>query len=185
MRLFVAIRLPPAAEAAFAGVVETLRRQSRSGSFTRRENLHLTLAFLGETSRLSEANAAVGAVEGAPFRLVFRELGRFRREGGDLYWMGAEAVPALSNLHRSLVDALVSRGFSIEERPFRPHITLGRRVVPAPGLDREALAASLPEIPLEVNAVSLMESGRIQGKLTYTARFTKNLTDTGKDAGVL
>ena len=58
MRLFVAIRFSPAVEEALWTAVGDLRRQG-AGTFTRRENLHLTLAFIGETDRLEDARQAV------------------------------------------------------------------------------------------------------------------------------
>lgn len=48
MRLFIAINFPPEPVAAFVRAQDALRRASPSASFSRRENLHLTLAFLGE-----------------------------------------------------------------------------------------------------------------------------------------
>ena len=52
MRLFVAIQFSPAVRSTLLEAVETLRRQG-SGRFTRPENLHLTLAFIGETEDLA------------------------------------------------------------------------------------------------------------------------------------
>lgn len=177
MRLFIAIRFDRDTEAAFAAIRDALRARSVTGTFTRTENMHLTLAFLGETTRLREAKRAVEALQGAPFPLVFRGFGRFARTEGDLCWVGVERSPALLDLHNQLGKSLRKSGFAVEGRPFRPHITLGRRVVPAPDFDRESFAADLPEIRMTANAVSLMESARIQGRLTYTPLLTKPLEE--------
>ena len=61
MRLFAAIGLSPAAEDALVYAQDILRRAGR-GSFPRREMLHLTLAFLGETADAAAAEAAVEAL---------------------------------------------------------------------------------------------------------------------------
>ena len=58
MRLFVAIRPSPAVRDVLLDVEAALRRQGR-GTFTRPENLHLTLAFLGEAESAAPAQAAV------------------------------------------------------------------------------------------------------------------------------
>lgn len=64
MRLFVAIRFSPAVEQALWAAVGDLRRQG-DGTFTRRENLHLTLAFIGETDRLEEVKSALAPLTGS------------------------------------------------------------------------------------------------------------------------
>ena len=61
MRLFAAIRFSPAVEEALWAAVGDLRCRG-AGTFTRRENLHLTLAFLGETADAAAAEAAVEAL---------------------------------------------------------------------------------------------------------------------------
>jgi len=58
MRLFAAICLSPAVRASLADTITTLRGQGK-GTFTRPENLHLTLAFIGETDRVEAAQAAL------------------------------------------------------------------------------------------------------------------------------
>lgn len=175
MRLFVAIRFEPAMEERFYSMVCALRARSSGGTFTRRENLHLTLAFLGETDNFQGAKRAVASVTGNPFPLRFDGLGCFRQKGGDLYWVGAEYSEPLERLQRSLTNALSGEGLRYDDKPFRPHITLGRRVVTLPGFDRDALSASLPEAETQIDSIALMESSRIQGKLTYTPRYLHKL----------
>ena len=58
MRLFYAILLSEEMKQALVGAQDFLRAQGIQGNYTRRENLHLTLAFLGETDRLSAARRA-------------------------------------------------------------------------------------------------------------------------------
>ena len=80
MRLFAAIQLSPAVREALLTAQADLRRQGR-GSFPPPENLHLTLAFLGETADLPGARAALNAAACRPFTLaVGGTLGHF----GDL-----------------------------------------------------------------------------------------------------
>ena len=61
MRLFVAIQFSPVVKTALLEAVSTLKRKG-TGTFTRPENLHLTLAFIGETEDLPGAKAALDAV---------------------------------------------------------------------------------------------------------------------------
>lgn len=166
MRLFVAIRFSPAVEEALWAAVGDLRRRG-SGTFTRRENLHLTLAFIGETDRLAEAKSAVGeAAVGGPLRLeAGGPLGRF----GDLWWAGIRGGEPLADLAAAVQTALRARGFAIERRSWRPHVTLVRRWRgPAPGTE-------VAPVVMEADRVSLMRSDRVDGRLTYTEVFSAKL----------
>ena len=143
MRLFLAIQLSPAVREALLTAQADLRRQGR-GSFPPPENLHLTLAFLGETDRLDQASAALHAVSSRPFSLaVGGPPGHF----GDLWWAGVRGDPALEDLALSLQADLRARGFRLEDRPFRPHITLASMVV---------------------RRISLLRSDLTDGKRIYT-----------------
>lgn len=175
MRLFAAVRFRPEIEGAFYAVGERLQRYCSKGNFTRRKNLHLTLAFLGETLRFHDAGEAVLAVRAAPFRLTFGGLDRFRKPDGDIWWIGADRCPELDALHRDLLDALSERGFETEDKPLRPHLTLARRVKTAPGFDREAFSAGIAPITVTVTSIALMESARVDGALTYTPLVTHPL----------
>ena len=59
-------------------------------------------------------------------------------------------------------EALQQQGFSLEERPFRPHITLARRV------DAEEIQLQIPYLNIPVTSISLMQSEQRQGRLIYT-----------------
>lgn len=166
MRLFVAIRFSPAVEEALWTAVGDLRRQG-AGTFTRRENLHLTLAFIGETDRLAEASSAVRKAAGSgPLPLeVGGPLGRF----GDLWWAGVQGGERLAALAAAVQTALRDRGFAIERRPWKPHVTLVRRWRgPAP---RTAVAPAA----MTAKTISLMRSDRVAGRLVYTEVFSAKL----------
>ena len=67
-----------------------------------------------------------GGIRASAFLLEFDEIGGFRRAG--ITWLGSTAPPAeLTALHHDLARALQSRGFSVDERPYAPHLTLARR----------------------------------------------------------
>ena len=159
MRLFVAVRFSPAVEGALWAAVGDLRRRG-TGTFTRRENLHLTLAFIGETDRLEDARAALAGVAGAgPLQLeVGGSLGRF----GDLWWAGVRGGEELEALAGAVQTALRQAGFAIERRPWRPHVTLVRR------WRGPVRGTQVAPAVMSANAISLMRSDRVDGRLTYT-----------------
>jgi 2'-5' RNA ligase len=134
LRLFVAIQLPAAVRAALGAAQAELRglMPPRSTAWTRPENLHLTLRFLGKVSaaRLGEVKTRLHAALAGfgPLNLNCERLGcfpdlRFLR----VIWAWIhDAAERLPELHRQ-VDAAV-REFSertADER-FVGHVTLAR-----------------------------------------------------------
>ena len=170
-RLFVALCLDDQQKDILYGEVQRLRKAAKSGNFTRRENLHLTLAFLGETEHQKSIEQALKRVQVSPFELSIGGFGRFKKGRREVCWMGAHEEPALGRLHAVVCAALGDAGFSLERRPYRPHITLGRNVQLPADFDEKAFAAFSPQLQLPVRRVSLMWSHRVDGLLTYTEVF--------------
>lgn len=157
MRLFAAICLSPAVRDSLAETVAALRSQGK-GTFSRPENLHLTLAFIGETDRVEEAEEALRrAAVGGSFSLTVEGIGSF----DDLWWAGVAKNEALERLALGVQASLREADFSIEERSWQPHITLARRWRgPQPQVD-------IPPVSMQVQTVSLMKSERLEGKPVY------------------
>ena len=72
-------------------------------------------------------------------------------------------------------EGLRERGFDIERRAYRPHITLGRQVIPGPGFESAAFEATLPLLNIWVKKISLMKSERIRGQIKYFEVYGKDL----------
>lgn len=159
MRLFVAIDLPAELKDALASVITSLKAQGARANFTRRENMHLTLAFIGETPRASEAIAALEGVKALPFRVGPEGSGCF----GDLLWVGVRRDPDLQRLAEKVRDALRGAGIRIDPKPFKPHITLARRLDCAGKPEVE-----VPRVTAPVGEFVLMRSDRVDGRLVYT-----------------
>lgn len=180
MRLFVAVEFDEATKDGLYAAVEALREASARGSFTRRENLHLTLVFIGETGRVEEAKRALELIEGRPFPLRIAGLGKFSRPEGDVRWIGVEGGEALRQLYERAYAAFAGAGFPLENRPYRPHLTLGRRVVLRGGADWDTRARQLPPVTAQVDRIALLCSWQEQGGvLRYTPLHRKRL---GADA---
>lgn len=170
MRLFIAINFDKETKQNIIAVQRRLRELGR-GNFSRPENLHLTLAFLGEVApeRVAVIRRLMDKLNVPQLRLVFDHVGRFQRDGGDVWWIGLEPNKALLALQKELYHQLIDAGFQLDNRRFSPHITLARKVV----LDKEPDRSKLIEVPFATNVdtVSLMLSERIDGKLTYTEQY--------------
>ena len=97
------------------------------GRAMRRENLHLTLVFVGAVAveRLAELKAAAGSITGSSFELVLDQLGYWRHNR--IVWAAPLSVPeALRELVGSLESRLQQAGFEFDRRPYAPHVTLLR-----------------------------------------------------------
>lgn len=90
---------------------------------------HVTLEFLGEVpaSRLEAVRAAAADVRSAPFDIVFDAVEHWRRPAV-LCLVAGQLPPALESLVAQLRAGLAARGFEPEQRAYRAHLTLARKV---------------------------------------------------------
>jgi len=170
MRLFIAVNFNDATRSRLLALRDELRSRSERGNFSLPENLHLTLAFLGECD--AKQTAAVKSVMDAavfePFDVLIERAGRFKRDGGDVWWAGLRGSKPLSELQRELTNGLIAAGFALDKREYNPHITLGRKVM------TETVPWQFEPFGETVTSIELMKSERINGKLTYTAIHGRN-----------
>ena len=167
MRLFAALPLSDEIKETLRAVIDTLGQQG-SGRFTCPENLHLTLAFIGDTDCVDAAAAAVSGLTVERFDLRLQGLGSF----GSLLWAGIEPNPALASLAAQTQNYLRQAGFDIEEREFVPHITLVRGFVPFEEMLPQLI---LPQACMTAEKVCLMKSEHVDGRQVYTEVYVKNL----------
>lgn len=166
MRLFIAIRFPGNIKDALSDTMADMRRQGVCGNFSRTENLHLTLAFLGEVESPEGILRAMDRINAAPIRLDLGEGGSF----GDLYWVGFKESPELKDYVKRLRVQLKKDGIWFDSKAFRPHITILRKA-----RHTEKLQLHTRKETFTASKVSLMKSERIEGKLTYTEIYSKEL----------
>lgn len=178
-RLFYAIEFPEDIRQKLFQAGRELAVFADRGRWTRPENIHLTLQFLGECPDdwLPDLTgiARQAAAASHSFPMSFAGAGTFGRTG-DILWIGIRPQPALSELAAHLTDLLRLKALPYEKRHFSPHITIGRQV----RLDSRRLAAwSMPPLTCRIDSISLMESTRIDEKLVYQAICREKLrTDT-------
>lgn len=172
MRLFIAIRFSPFLIRRLREAVDSLGRQAASAHLTRPENLHLTLAFIGEADDIAPICRVMdAAAPRRPFGITVGGAGRF----DDLWWAGLQDCPALTALACRLGQGLRQAGYAIEKRPFRPHITLARRVVA-----HRPIRLEIPFTEMTVNHISLMESRRVEGTTRYTEVYRRPFLPKGQ-----
>ncbi len=191
IRTFIAIELEDVHHQALREVLTRFKRElataKNAGSTTARavrwvapENIHLTLKFLGDVDvavmpalQRAIADACVGI---AQFTLSLNGGGAFpstRRP--NVIWVGVEGeVGCAAQLARRIDDACAVLGFAREERPFSPHLTLGRVKRDIKPSDRQFIGemivnAAVGELgQLHVERISVMKSELQPGGSAYT-----------------
>ncbi|MDD2428034.1 MAG: RNA 2',3'-cyclic phosphodiesterase [Eubacteriales bacterium] len=171
MRLFIAVEFPDAIKAELEKSTSLLRDACNRGIFSRRENYHITLVFLGEIPfmRVAEITQTMDSCVCPPIPITIGRLDRFERDGGDVFWRAIRAPGSLAGVRQSLAKALTVKGLvPAEEKEFRPHLTLARQAILREGAQLWELSEKLPDLEHTAMFMTLMQSERIGGKLTYS-----------------
>ena len=132
-RLFVSVDLPPQFEPKVRDLQSHLRGTRADLKFTKPEQAHLTMKFIGNTPEESLEDVADVLDDAAetvePFRVELGGTGVFpSREYVSVVWIGVrEGVEELTRLHDALEKHSVGRGLADEaEHDYKPHVTLAR-----------------------------------------------------------
>jgi len=175
LRLFVAVELSEACKRALLRTQRLLSAFDRMARWTRAEQMHLTLSFLGETpedrvaSVCSVLEAACGAV--GPFEIKMHRAGCFPPRGRvRIVWVGVNAPGDMLNRTQRLIDHRLRQiGMTRDERAFAAHLTIGRvRSDDSDGGLRTAVArVPVARVAQCVSAVALMESNLDSGGAVY------------------
>ena len=162
MRLFIAIEFDEEILQALIKLQSEWKVLGVRGNFTPVQNLHLTLAFIGEYGNPNAVLEAMHSVSFAPFSINLDGIGTFR----DIYWAGIAANDALSNYVRRLRRILAEYSIPYDRKRFSPHITLVRKAEFNRSI--EELLKNPPNGEMEVKSVSLMSSTRGKSGMIYT-----------------
>jgi len=132
IRAFIAVDLTDSVRERVSALQERLRSSRADVSWVAPANLHLTLKFLGniEEDPIGSLKEALGsaAKELKPFSIRLEGIGAFPKTTSPrVLWVGVEAgKEELIGLGHAIHKACCSIGFPEEERPFSPHLTIGR-----------------------------------------------------------
>jgi 2'-5' RNA ligase len=177
MRTFIAINFQQDVKDRLFNIERSLKSMAERGRFTSKDNLHLTLIFLGEIAedRVKLAQLCVKNISAPKFDMVVNRLGKFRRPDGDIYWAGLETNPVLNSIYSQLYSNLSSYDFYIKDSEYVPHLTLARDYVLKDKEAMERYKENFEKISIHVESIHLMKSEIIDRKLTYTVLYTKEL----------
>lgn len=178
-RLFAALPLPPEIRTRL-----TLLQGGLPGArWTRPENFHITLRFIGEVDARTadDVASALDAVQAAPFDVVLKGCGVFGKDKPRSLWVGVAPNPDLNRLAAKIERACQTIGLPPDGRKFAPHVTLAR----INGVPPEKIRAYVEEHalfetpPFRVEAFGLYSSRLGQDGSTYTLEVSYPLTRTG------
>ena len=172
-RLFIAVLLPDELTAVLLVSQRLLADSAGRASLTQRDQLHLTLRFIGETNEKETAEItqwlrSLSAPSLESRRFTQADYGAFPGREGMTVWAGLNISPDMRRRAAMMETALRSLGCSPETRPWLPHVTLARRAA----LNRPLgeLAPLLPRVKgfLSLGDIVLFKSEFTPGGMRYT-----------------
>jgi 2'-5' RNA ligase len=171
IRTFIAIELPVSIKSALSIIQDKLKLGSvNCVRWVDPDNIHLTLKFLGNVSAgrillITESmNEAIIGI--APFQISLEKAGAFpNMRVPRVVWVGLSGdINALLSVQGRIEEALAKLNFTPENRPFSPHLTLGRVKEGASFEEKRGLGEKIASLKIDsiesftADAVSLMQS---------------------------
>jgi len=131
LRCFIAIEIPDTIRRSIDDSITALKKSGAEVKWVARENIHLTVQFLGETeeSLIPKIKEALDKKLSpySPFYIRISDVGCFPdRKRPRVIWVGVEESSPLMDLYKDIANAMEAFGYKQEERAFTPHITIGR-----------------------------------------------------------
>jgi RNA 2',3'-cyclic 3'-phosphodiesterase len=171
MRAFIAIDIPEQIKENIIRFIDNCREiiPRSSGTlvkYVEKENLHITLKFLGETdsSRIDAFSMRLQTIKSNPPEILIHKTGGFPNIFfPKVIWAGIEENEILKSLFMKIEEYSINLGFEKENRDFHPHLTLAR-VKGNP--DKELLSFLKESINLDFGSFKADEIRLYESKLT-------------------
>lgn len=158
MRLFIAIQLSDPMKKALVNMMHELKKQGVEGNYVPAQNLHMTLAFIGEYDDPARIKEVISRMPVPEFRMSLSDMGNF----GNILWAGVKGNQKLKAYVKDLRSALDAEGIPFDRDKFVPHITLIRKYTA-----KRSYKVSMPKAEMMVKRASLMKSEQKNGKPVY------------------
>ena len=162
MRLFIAIQFDDDILNSLTAFQDSLKELGVTGNYSKRENLHITLAFIGDYEDPDKVLDIMKHVGFRPLRISLDGTGSF----GDLFWIGLSENYQLAGYVKRLRKELAANGIPFDRKRFSPHITLIRKC--SLNGDDEVVIPVPPKGSMTATRVSLMLSERGENGMIYT-----------------
>lgn len=177
MRAFIAIEISDDIKSVLDRIIAHLKYSGADVKWVDPKAMHLTLKFLGEITdgKCSDVKSLLDAVAkgSKPFEMTMNGLGAFPKiERPRVIWAGlSKGGPEVAELARRIEDSLSETGFPGSDKPFSPHLTIGRVRSP---LNTDKLRDKM------LSASSIIQSADvISHKVTSIVLFQSTLTSHG------
>ncbi|MDC0558977.1 RNA 2',3'-cyclic phosphodiesterase [Candidatus Izimaplasma bacterium] len=178
MRVFIAIEFDDIVKRYLRDVQDVVKHSTLKGNFTYYGNFHLTIKYIG-TIYNGEYEDICQVVDDicqntSPFSIKVGDIGFFNKKNTNIVWVGiTKGKDYIKRLFQVTERESTESGFEPELRKYRPHITIGKKVEFGRGGYQNGLPYYNEEI--KVTKLTLFESSRIDGVLTYTPLYTQTL----------
>ncbi|MBM3137602.1 MAG: RNA 2',3'-cyclic phosphodiesterase [Chloroflexi bacterium] len=132
LRTFLAIELPDSTKGNINDHIQTLRSFTKSSiKWVAQDNLHITMKFLGEfdPSHINKLhNLLTHTINSIPvFKIHIDRMGAFPNlRAPKVIWLGFNMSDNLRKIYRCIEESVVNLGYDADDRPFSPHLTIGR-----------------------------------------------------------
>jgi RNA 2',3'-cyclic 3'-phosphodiesterase len=131
LRCFIAVEIPDMIKKTIGDVINALRKAGADVKWVSHENIHITLKFLGSTDE-----SLIGAIRASLIQKMASYSSFVCRISGTGYfpagrypkviWIGVEQPGDMFGLQKDVEKEMIEFGFPEEDRPFSPHLTIGR-----------------------------------------------------------
>lgn len=181
MRLFITVNMDEKVRDEIYRVIPTVRAGSSGGNFVPKENLHITMLFLGEVPD-DEVNLVTEAMElavkdTAVFKLWINNLGSFQHRETKILWAGVDGdLPQLEELYNRLVKNIRERKIPHDAKPrYTPHVTLARKVKKDSKVNEAEI--KLQTDPWQVDSLELYQSTFSDSGVKYKRILAKKFSE--------
>lgn len=152
MRQFIALTFNSSFKEELVHIIDSLKEEGIKGKYYNPDNLHMTLAFFGETNRQDEIMEIIQSIPFPEITITTNRISHFKK----IYWVGVKENPELDAYVNTLRNTLKQHDIPFDEKPFYPHITILRKAEEG---DRTLQEVSTKDIKVELLQAHYLEEG--------------------------
>lgn len=123
MRQFIALTFNSSFKEELVHIIDSLKEEGIKGKYYDPDNLHMTLAFFGETNRQDEIMEIIQSISFPEITITTNRISHFKK----IYWVGIKDNPVLDEYVNTLREVLKAHDIPFDDKPFYPHITILRK----------------------------------------------------------